>query len=100
MKSNHFDNVITNFYRKVTIAFNFIKVTAKLLNAIRLLKYKRPRRKVHTRISLTVMLIRAQISIILPQKLYGSKFKPLKTRMTEIKAKKGDSRPKSQENGS
>ena len=33
------------FYGKVTIAFNFIKVTAKLLNAIRLLKYKRPRGK-------------------------------------------------------
>ena len=51
LKSNHFDNVIINFYRNVTIAFNFIKVTAKLLHAIRLLKYKRPRRKVHKRIS-------------------------------------------------
>ena len=60
LKSNHFDNVIINFYRNVAIVFHFIKVTAKLLNAIRLLKYKRPRWKVHKCVSLTVMLVRAQ----------------------------------------
>ena len=45
MKSNHFDTAIINFYRKVTIAFNFTKVTAKFLNVICLPKYKLPRGK-------------------------------------------------------
>ena len=61
------------------IAFNFIKVTANLPNAIRFPKSKNPMGRVHTSISLTVLLVRAQISITLPKKQNDSKFKPPKT---------------------
>ena len=45
-------------------------------------------RKVQTRISLTLIFVRAQISITLPQKQNGPKFKPLKTSMTQNEKRK------------
>ena len=79
----------STLYLKVTIAFNFNKATAKLRNAIRLLKYKRPMGRWHISISLTAMLVRAKIylknRITVNSKLQKREWPKIKTQKSRLK---------------